>query len=255
MVRGHGHGGVLARWKFRYVGVRELRHGHRVKFVGEITAPAATDPPLIALDGGPAMTTTRIVVMLVKSDKGIERYATTTVFTNRDFRVSTIKDLDRKPAPVRTYGDDFGHVGTTWITPRRSNFLAGIFSPFGDTPRTRIERYRFRVAYFRLPPEKRPGLDPDLLRENAVRPLAREGVSPASAEYVVKLWGDGKLTRERLAKEVEALRRSLASVGVVPGRGWYVEEDRIGLLGKKGVTIETRRYLFPKSELEALLKP
>jgi hypothetical protein len=254
-VRKHGHGGTLARWKFRYVGNLELHYGDRVKFVGEITAPARSDPPLISCDGGPVPTARRVVILLVKRPLGIERYATTTTFTNRDFRTASLKELERKVVPVRTFDFDYGFFGTVWVTQEKARILRDLVSPFGESPQSRILRYRFRVDWFRTPAGERPGLDPVLLQQNAVQPLAKEGTKPATADYVAKMWGSEETARKLLEREIKAIREQLAALGITPGHAYYVEQDRIGLLGEKGVTIETFRARLGKRTLEDLLRP
>jgi len=254
-IRRHGHGGTLARWKFRYLGVRELRHGDRVKFIGEITAPGRADTPLISFDGGPDETSRRIVVILVKGARGIERYATTTKFTNRDFRTADLKDLEQKAVPVRTFDLGYDLFGTVWVAAEKTKILRDLVSPFGESPQTRILRYRFRLDWFRTPPEKRPGLDPVRLRQNVVQPLAEEGTKPASPDSVKKMWGSEEVALKLLEREMAGIRGQLAALGITAGRAYYVEQDRIGVIGDKGVTIETFRTRFEKRFLEDLLRP
>jgi len=254
-IRLHGHGGSISLWKFKYLGVRELEYGDKVKFIGEITSPAGSEPSLITLEQGPDPTVRRIVVILVRKEFGTERYATTTTFTNRDFRTTMLKELEHKALPVRSYEPDYSRLGTSWLPPAKTKILSDLTSAFGNSPRTRIERFRFRVEWFRTPPAKRPGLDPVLLQQNAVRPLAREGRKAATAGFVAKMWGNEEIASKRLEREIAAVREGLAAVGVIPGREYYIERDLIGRFGEKGVTIETVRTHLPKSLLDELLQP
>jgi len=250
----HGHGGTISLWKFKYVGVRDLTYGDKVKFIGEITAPPDASPPLITFEQGPTDDAERVAVLLVWTKNGIERYATTTVFTGQDFRQTVLQKLDDVRIPVRVYDRDYALHGTAWMTPAETRFLDGLASPFGESPLVRISRYRFRLEWLRSPPEKRPPLDATLIEQNVVRPIAAEGRPAASEDYVRKMWGTEELVEKRLAEEIERVRAGLASIGVKPGAEYYVEQDRVGTFGAKGVTIETRRLRLSKALIDDLTR-
>ena len=130
-VLAHGHGGCLSSWDFRYVGKLELRYGDEVKFVAEITSPAEEDLSLIRLQEGPASTTARLVVMLVRREGVVRRYATTTIFEPRAFRQGDLAALDKQEQPIRTWTADYEPVARRWLPPAESEFLSEIESPSG----------------------------------------------------------------------------------------------------------------------------
>ncbi len=255
LIRRHSHGGSLAVWEFAYTGMHELRFGDQVRFIGEITSPGEEEAPLIRLKQGPAPTASRLAVFLVKREGRIERYATTTIFTQRDFRQEELRRLGEYSINVRTYGADYLPLASTWLGPAEFRFLAGIDSPLGDSVRTQILRYRFRLDWFDKPPEDRPPLDPDLISRNALRPLAQPGRPVASDELIRRNWGTEERTRSKHNALVEKLRTALSTLNIKPDRSYFVEWDRIGVLGRKGVSIETVRHHLTREKLANLLTP
>ena len=253
VVRAHGHGGALAVWTFEYVTMDVLRFGDRVKFVAEITSPEGAEQPLIRFKHGPEASADRIVVLLIERENGRKlRIATTTTFDARDFRQADIEDLTRQSLPVRTYGAGYASVGATWLTPKESDFLGGLRSPFGESLRVRLERCRFRADWFATPKAERPALDPELLGRNAVRPLALPGRPAASAELIMKHWGTPEAVRQQTVRLRNEVREKLARIGVKPGREFYVEQDQVGRFGVKGISIVTLRHHFSREYLDSL---
>lgn len=253
VVAAHGHGGFLARWTFRYAGMLELRYGDEVRFVAELTSPEEEELRLLRLEQGPTPVTTRLAVFLVRRGAEVRRLATTTAFDNGAFRQADLDALATTPMPVRTCTGAYAPVAATNLTPGESDFLEGILSPFGDSLRVRLLRYRFRVKWLEAPPEDRPALDPELLRRNAARPLARPGGEAASEAAVLRTFGDAETNRRRVRELQREIREDLARIGVKPGGDYRVERDRIGPAGERGVTIVTRRYRLDREMLGELL--
>jgi hypothetical protein len=154
--------------------------------------------------------------------------------------------------PIRTYAAGFTPVAQTWRTSAESEFLQEIRSPFGNSLRIQLERFRFRVAWFEADPADRPDLDPDLLRRNSVRPVARPDRPVATEELVRRLWGTEDRNREEMNRLQNEFLRLLGTIGVRPDGSYYVEQDLFGRFGKKGVTLETRRVLLSEDLLKEL---
>jgi hypothetical protein len=255
IVRTHGHSGSISVWEFEYVGMRDLRYGDQVRFIGEITSPKDEETLLVRLKQGPSPYAERIAVFLVKRGNNIDRYVTTSVFNPTDFRRKDLDRLDEYTLNVRTYTTSFRPVNSIWMTPAESEFLSGLRSPFGDSVRVRLMRCRFQLNWFAMAPADRPPLDPDLLSRNVVKPLALPGRPVAEEALILRIWGSEAHVREKHNQLVELLREDLARVAVKPGRDYIVERERIGVLGKKGVSIETQRHDIPAKLLGELLTP
>lgn len=255
LFRRHGHGGALAVWEFEYAGMQELRFGDQVRFIAEITSPTDTENQFIRLKAGPTPIASRLVVILVKRNGKISRYATPAVFAPPDFRQAELKRVGEYQLNVRTYQDDYAPIASTWLEPVKSDFLSGIDSPMGESVRMEIERYRFQLDWFATPQEERPPLDPDLLSTGSSRPLARPGRPVATEKLIRRAWGSATTARARHNQLVKQLRTDLSSLGIKPDRNYIVECERIGVLGAKGVSIETRRYYLSQELMEDLLTP
>jgi hypothetical protein len=255
LIHEHGRAGKLSVWEFKYAGMQELRYGDQVRFIAELTSPTDPENMLIRLKEGDTPFAPRLAVFLVKRNGQVKRYATTTVFASADFRQEEIRRLDEYQLNVRIFEEDYVPIASTWMEPTRTEFLSGIDSRRNDSIRMRILDYRYRLAWFEAPEDKRPPLDADLLARGAMRPLARPGRPVANTDQVRRAWGSALTARTKHNELVKRLRRSLATLGIKPDRGHIVECEKVGVLGAKGVSIETRRYHFPKELLEDLLAP
>jgi len=255
LIRRHGHGGELAIWEFEYAGMKELRFGDQVRFIAELTSPTDAQNQLIRLREGPTPIASRVAVLLIKRNGKISRYATTTVFKPTAFRQQDLKRINEYQLNVRTYQADFAAIASNWLEPSRSDFLAGIDSPIGKSVRMEIQKYRYRLDWFMTSPEDRPALDPDLLSRGNLRPVAKQGRPIASDKLIRRMWGSATTARAEHNQLVNRFRADLSSLGVKPDRNYIIECERIGVLGAKGVSIETRRFYLPRKLLEDLLTP
>ncbi|MHC4470061.1 MAG: hypothetical protein ACYTDY_03085 [Planctomycetota bacterium] len=253
LIRQHGHGGSLSRWKFRYLGSREFRYGDRVKFIAEITSPPSGQP-LILLEEGPQPSAERMVVFLVRRDNTIKRYASPTVFGTQDFKTVEINKLVKERQPVRTYTLGFSPVATNWVVPEESEFLNDVTSPFGDSIRVRMSRYRYRLEWFDLPEDQRPKLDPDLLAKNVVKPIAAADGTAASPKQIRKYWGTKESNQLNFRDLRVEVKMAFVRLGIRPGSGFYIERDRVGVFGRKGLTLQTERYVLDAALLEELTR-
>ncbi len=253
LVREHGHGGSLSAWTFRYAGMLEIRYGDEVKFIAEITAPPEDDElRLIRLRQGPTAFADRLLVLLVRRGNETKRYATTTIFSPRDFRQTDLRALDARELPVRTYHLDYRLVTTTWLTPKQSDFLRDIRSPFGDSILRKIRRARFKLTWLLTPPSERPPISPELLAANAVRPVAAPGRPFLRQAEVLRAWGPVERARKNLGILLRRAFVDLTTIAVRRGHDYYVERDRIGPFGKKGLTFRTERYVLDEKLIREL---
>jgi hypothetical protein len=238
----HGHGGRLARWEFRYVGVREIRYGDLVKFVAVITEPPSGEPSLIRVVRGPERRVPRLQVLLIRRDFKVEVFATTTVFTGKDFRRTDLDRVADSEMPIRVYAGDYSPLSKRWRTEREAKVLKELFSPLAGSLGAKIDRYRFRVAWFQADPAERPPLSRRLLARDVSRPLAATGSASATEEEVLEHWGSLEGCRRRLGELCGLALRGLARLGVEPGAEFYVEWDSVGDLGSSGIGLRTFRY-------------
>ncbi len=77
----------------------------------------------------------------------------------------------------------------------------------------------------------------------------------ASDELIRRNWGTEERTRSKHNALVEKLRTALSTLNIKPDRSYFVEWDRIGVLGRKGVSIETVRHHLTREKLANLLTP
>jgi hypothetical protein len=255
MIRRHGHGGSLAVWEFQYTGVRELRYGDQVRFIAEITSPTDEDDGLIRLKQGPTPVASRMAVFLARRDGRIERFATTTKFESRDFKQDDLARISEFPLNVRTFLGDYTPIASNWLRPADSNFLAGFDSRMADSVRVQILQYRFRLDWFKMLPEDRPPLDADLISRNSLKPLAKPGRPVATASQIQRHWGSVERTRKKHNDLVGKLRVALSGILIKADRDYIVEMERVGVMGNKGVSIQTKRYRIAREMMEDLLTP
>jgi hypothetical protein len=80
------------------------------------------------------------------------------------------------------------------------------------------------------------------------------GRPAATAAEVQEHWGTEESNRRKLQAIRVEIKTAFARFGMRPGSGYYVERDVIGVFGRKGLTLETRRYTLGAVLLDELVR-